>query len=85
MTSFDWSVLTASLAGGLGVGVIAMTALRRHRTRRRTKTRKSAQEADEGGSMSWRLTKARHAPGSENETPEQGEWISEIRKRRWHE
>jgi uncharacterized membrane protein len=36
MTSFDWSVLTASLAGGLGVGLIAMTALRRHRTRRRT-------------------------------------------------
>ena len=36
MTSFDWSLLTASLAGGLGVGVIAMTALRRHRTRRRT-------------------------------------------------
>ncbi len=35
MTSFDWSVLTASLAGGLGVGVIAMTARRRHRTRRR--------------------------------------------------
>jgi hypothetical protein len=34
MTSFDWSVLTASLAGGLGIGVIAMTALRRHRTRR---------------------------------------------------
>ena len=36
MTSFDWSVLTASLAGGLGMSVIAMTALRRHRTRRRT-------------------------------------------------
>ena len=36
MTSFDWCVLTASLAGGLGVGVIAMTALRRHRTQRRT-------------------------------------------------
>ncbi len=36
MTSFDWSVLTATLASGLGVGVIAMTALRRHRTRRRT-------------------------------------------------
>jgi hypothetical protein len=33
MTSFDWSVLTASLAGGLGVGLVAMTALRR-RTRR---------------------------------------------------
>jgi hypothetical protein len=35
MTGFDWSVLTASLAGGLGVGVVAMTALRRRRTRRR--------------------------------------------------
>jgi hypothetical protein len=34
MTSFDWGVLTASLASGLGVGVIAMTALRRRRTRR---------------------------------------------------
>ncbi len=30
--------------------------------------------------MSWQLTKAQHAPGSENETPEQGQ-ISEIRKR----
>jgi hypothetical protein len=36
MTNFDWNLLTASLAGGLGVSVIAMTALRRHRTRRRT-------------------------------------------------
>jgi hypothetical protein len=35
MTSFDWSVLTASFAGGLGVGLIAMTVLRRRRTRRR--------------------------------------------------
>ena len=33
MTSFDWSVLTAGLAGGLGVGLVAMTALRRRRTR----------------------------------------------------
>ena len=36
MTSFDWSVLTATLAGGLGISVVAMTARRRHRTRRRT-------------------------------------------------
>jgi hypothetical protein len=34
MTSFDWSVLSASLAGGLGVGFLAITALRRHKTRR---------------------------------------------------
>lgn len=33
MTSFDWSVLTAGLAGGLGVGLIAMAALHRRRTR----------------------------------------------------
>ena len=32
--------------------------------------------------MSWQLTKAQHAPGSENETPEEGQWISEIRERR---
>ena len=31
--------------------------------------------------MSWRLTKAQHAPGSENETPEEGRWTSEIRKK----
>ena len=36
MTSCDWSVLTASLAGGIGVALIAMTALRRRRKRRRT-------------------------------------------------
>jgi small neutral amino acid transporter SnatA (MarC family) len=34
MTSFNWSVLTASLAGGLGVGLIAFTALRRRTVRR---------------------------------------------------
>jgi hypothetical protein len=33
MTSFDWSVLTASLATG-GVGLVAMTALRRRSARR---------------------------------------------------
>jgi hypothetical protein len=31
--------------------------------------------------MSWRLTKAQHAPGSENETPEEDQWTSEIRKK----
>jgi small neutral amino acid transporter SnatA (MarC family) len=46
MTSFDWSVLTASLAGGIGVALIAMTALRRRRTRRRTEY---AQIGSEGG------------------------------------
>jgi hypothetical protein len=34
MRSFDVSVLTASLAGSLGIGLIATTALRRHRARR---------------------------------------------------
>ena len=34
MTSFDLSVLTASLVGGVGIAVIATTALRRHRARR---------------------------------------------------
>jgi hypothetical protein len=34
MTSFDWSVLTASLAGGLGAALIAMTALRRRTAKR---------------------------------------------------
>jgi small neutral amino acid transporter SnatA (MarC family) len=34
MTSFDWSVVTASLAGGLGVGLVAMTAVRRRTARR---------------------------------------------------
>jgi hypothetical protein len=34
MTSFNWGVLTASLAGGLGVGLIAITALRRRTVRR---------------------------------------------------
>jgi hypothetical protein len=34
MTSFDWSVVTASLAGGLGVGLVAMTAVRRRAARR---------------------------------------------------
>ena len=34
MTSFDWSVLTAGLAGGLGVGLVAMTAVRRGTVRR---------------------------------------------------
>jgi hypothetical protein len=35
MTSSDWSVLTTGLAAGLGVGLIAITAVRRRRTRRR--------------------------------------------------
>jgi hypothetical protein len=30
--------------------------------------------------MSWRLTKARHTPESENQTPEEGQWTSEIRR-----
>jgi hypothetical protein len=34
MTSFDLSVLTASLVGGVGIAVIATTALRRRRARR---------------------------------------------------
>jgi hypothetical protein len=34
MTSFNWSVLTASLASGRGVGLIAITALRRRTVRR---------------------------------------------------
>jgi hypothetical protein len=34
MTRFDWSVLTASLAGALGVGLVVMTALRRRSARR---------------------------------------------------
>ena len=35
MTSFDWDVLAVGLAAGLGVGFIALTALRLHRRRRR--------------------------------------------------
>ncbi|MEP6978454.1 MAG: hypothetical protein ABI948_10425 [Thermoleophilia bacterium] len=35
MTSFDWSLLTPGLAASLAVGLIAITALRRRRTRRR--------------------------------------------------
>ena len=35
MTGFDWNVLAVGLAAGLGVGLIAMTALRLRRTRRR--------------------------------------------------
>jgi hypothetical protein len=31
--------------------------------------------------MSWQLTKAQHAPGSESETPEEGQWTSVIRKK----
>lgn len=34
MTSLDWSALAASLAGGLGMGVITRTALRRRAARR---------------------------------------------------
>jgi hypothetical protein len=34
MTSFDWGVLTAGLAGGLGVALIAMTALHRRTAKR---------------------------------------------------
>ena len=33
MTGFDWEVLVVGLAAGLGVGLIALTAIRR-RTRR---------------------------------------------------
>jgi len=46
MTGFDWSVLSASLAGGLGVGLIAITALRRRRARRHPE---DAQVGSEGG------------------------------------
>ena len=35
MTGFDWDVLAVGLAAGLGVALIAMTALRLRRTRRR--------------------------------------------------
>jgi hypothetical protein len=35
---------------------------------------------DEGGSMSWQLTNAQQAPGSEDETREGGQTMSEIRK-----
>ncbi len=35
MTSFDWSVLTASLGSSIGVALVAMTAVRRRMTRRR--------------------------------------------------
>ncbi len=35
MTSFDWDVLAVGLAAGLGVGLIALTAFRLRRTRRR--------------------------------------------------
>jgi hypothetical protein len=35
MTSFDWDVLAVGLAAGLGVGFIALTALRRRGARRR--------------------------------------------------
>jgi hypothetical protein len=34
MTGFDWDVLAVGLAAGLGVGAVAMTALRLRRTRR---------------------------------------------------
>jgi hypothetical protein len=34
MTSFDWSVLTAGLAAGLGVAWVARTGLRRRGARR---------------------------------------------------
>ncbi len=33
MTTFDWSVLTAGLAAALGASLVALTALRRRRTR----------------------------------------------------
>jgi hypothetical protein len=35
MTSFDWDVLAVGLAVGLGVGLIALTALRRRSAGRR--------------------------------------------------
>jgi hypothetical protein len=35
MTSFDWSVLAVGLAVGLGVGLIALMAIRRRSARRR--------------------------------------------------
>jgi hypothetical protein len=35
MTGFDWDVLAAGLAAALGVGLIALTAIRRRRTRQR--------------------------------------------------
>ena len=35
MTSFGWDVLTVGLAAGLGLGLIAVTALRLRTTRRR--------------------------------------------------
>jgi len=35
MTGFEWDVLAVGLAAALGVGLIAMTALRLRRTRRR--------------------------------------------------
>ncbi len=37
MTTFDWDVLAVGLAAGLGVGFIALMALRRRRTRRRAR------------------------------------------------
>jgi hypothetical protein len=36
MAGFDWDVLGVGLAAALGVGLIALTAIRRRRTRRRT-------------------------------------------------
>jgi hypothetical protein len=33
MTGFDWEVLVVGLAAGLGVGLIALTAIRRRRRR----------------------------------------------------
>jgi hypothetical protein len=42
MTSLDWSALTASLAGGAGLGFIAMTAVRRRRRRRRAEYAQAA-------------------------------------------
>jgi len=35
MTSFDWDVLAVGLAAGLGVGLIALMAIRRRSARRR--------------------------------------------------
>lgn len=85
MTSFDWSVLTASLAGGLGMSVIAMTALRRHRTRRRTedphvgpgsrRRRIDVVAIDEGATrLGARTKRLKKASGPRRSA-----------KRRWHE
>jgi hypothetical protein len=52
VTSFDWNVLTVSLAAALGVCFIAMTALRLRTTRRRAQLAQfepETNEEDRGG------------------------------------